>query len=217
MIRYDTSMQIAIDGPAGAGKTSVARALAQHFQCLLVNTGAMYRAVALGLSQNLQLSDVHIDVLPHERLLLNGEDVTKQLYTPEMDELASQIAARPDVREVLIAKQRQIAQRQSVVMEGRDITTVVLPDADVKLFLEASVEARAQRRARERGEDYHSILEQIRERDQRDGQSFARLQITPKTIVLNTDHKSLDEVIALAIKAVQRALQGRNISGKLSQ
>jgi cytidylate kinase len=210
-------MQIAIDGPAGAGKTSVARALAQHFQCLLVNTGAMYRAVALGLSQNLQLSDVHIDVLPHERLLLNGEDVTKQLYTPEMDELASQIAARPDVREVLIAKQRQIAQRQSVVMEGRDITTVVLPDADVKLFLEASVEARAQRRARERGEDYHSILEQIRERDQRDGQSFARLQITPKTIVLNTDHKSLDEVIALAIKAVQRALQGRNISGKLSQ
>ncbi|MCI2430877.1 (d)CMP kinase [Candidatus Acetothermia bacterium] len=210
-------MQIAIDGPAGAGKTSVARALAQHFQCLLVNTGAMYRAVALGLSQNLQLSDVHIDVLPRERLLLNGEDVTEQLYTPEMDELASQIAARPDVREVLIAKQRQIAQRQSVVMEGRDITTVVLPDADVKLFLEASVEARAQRRARERGEEYHSILEQIRERDQRDGQSFARLQITPKTIVLNTDHKSLDEVVALAIKAVQRALQGRNISGKLSQ
>lgn len=177
----------------------------------------MYRAVALGLSRGLKLSHIQIEVRPDERIFLNGQDVTEKLYTPEMDELASQVAARPEVREFLIAQQRQIAQRQSVVMEGRDITTVVLPNADVKLFLEASVEARARRRARERGEDYHQVLDQIRERDTRDAQGFKRLQITPETIVIHTDHKSLDEVIALTIRAVERALQGRNISGKLSQ
>lgn len=210
-------MQIAIDGPAGAGKTSVARALAQRFNCLLVNTGAMYRAVALGLSQGLELSEIKIDVLPNERILLNGKDVTGQLYTPEMDELASQIATRPDVREFLIARQRKIAQQHDAVMEGRDITTMVLPDADVKIFLAASAEARARRRAQERGDPYDLVLQQIRKRDRRDGWSFGRLQIAPETIVVATENKSLDEVIALTVAAVARALQKRNTSGKLSQ
>jgi len=85
-------MQIAIDGPAGSGKTSVARALAKRFGCLFINTGAMYRAVALGLMRRLKLSDIQIEIRPNEHIFLNGEDVTEHLYTPEIDELASQVA-----------------------------------------------------------------------------------------------------------------------------
>ncbi|MCS6903085.1 MAG: (d)CMP kinase [Candidatus Bipolaricaulota bacterium] len=211
-------MQIAIDGPAGSGKTSVARALAQHFGCLFVNTGAMYRAVALALSQGRKLSEIQIEVRPDERILLNGQDVTEQLYTPEIDELASQTATRPEVREFLITQQRALAQHRDVVMEGRDIGSVVLPDADVKLYLDASPEERARRRCHERPQQsYQEVLAQIRARDKRDGQGFGRLQIAPETIVIHTDHKSLNEVIALAISAVASALQRRNISGKLSQ
>ncbi|MCL6642662.1 MAG: (d)CMP kinase [Candidatus Bipolaricaulota bacterium] len=210
-------MQIAIDGPAGSGKTSVARALAQHFQCLLVNTGAMYRAVALGLMRRLKLSDIQIEIRPDERVLLNGDDVTEQLYTPEIDELASQVAARPEVREFLIAQQRALARDRAVVMEGRDIGSVVLPHADVKLYLDASPEERARRRCHERpNQPYEEILAQMRARDARDGVGFGRLQIAPDTIVIRTDGRTLDDVIAEAVRAVEAALQRRSTSGKLN-
>jgi cytidylate kinase len=211
-------MQIAIDGPAGSGKTSVARALAKRFGCLLVNTGAMYRAVALGLSQGLNLSEISIEVRPDERILLNGQDVTEQLYTPQMDELASQVAARPEVREFLIAQQRALARDRDVVMEGRDIGSVVLPNADVKLYLDASVEERARRRCLERPNQlYEDVLAQMRARDARDGVGFGRLQITPETIVIRTDGRTLEDVIAEAVRAVESALQKRGASGKLSE
>ncbi len=210
-------MKIAIDGPAGSGKTSVARTLAQHFGCLFVNTGAMYRAVALGLSQGLKLSEVQIEIRPDERVLLNGSDVTDKLYTPEIDELASQVAARPEVREVLIAQQRALARDRDVVMEGRDIGSVVLPDADVKIYLEASVEERARRRCQERpNQPYEDVLAQLRARDARDGQGFGRLQIAPDTLVIRTDGRTLDDVIAEAVRAVESALQKRGLSGKLN-
>jgi cytidylate kinase len=211
-------MQIAIDGPAGSGKTSVARALAKRFGCLLVNTGAMYRAVALGLFQGLNFSEISIEVRPDERILLNGQDVTEQLYTPQMDELASQVAARPEVREFLIAQQRALARDRDVVMEGRDIGSVVLPNADVKLYLDASVEERARRRCRERPhQPYADVLAQMRARDARDGVGFGRLQITPETIVIRTEGRTLEDVIAEAVRAVESALQKRGASGKLSE
>lgn len=210
-------MKIAIDGPAGSGKTSVARTLAQHFGCLFVNTGAMYRAVALGLSQGLKLSEVQIEIRPDERVLLNGSDVTDKLYTPEIDELASQVAARPEVRGVLIAQQRALARDRDVVMEGRDIGSVVLPDADVKIYLDASVEERARRRCQERpNQPYEDVLAQLRARDARDGQGFGRLQIAPDTLVIRTDGRTLDDVIAEAVRAVESALQKRGLSGKLN-
>ncbi len=210
-------MQIAIDGPAGSGKTSVARALAKRFGCLLVNTGAMYRAVALGLSQGLKLSEISIEVRPNERIVLNGQDITEKLYTPEMDELASQVAARPEVREFLIAQQRALARDRDVVMEGRDIGSVVLPNADVKLYLDASVEERARRRCRERlNQSYEDVLAKMRERDARDSVGFGRLQIAPDTLIIRTDGRTLEDVIAEAVRAVESALQKRGVSGKLN-
>jgi cytidylate kinase len=211
-------MQIAIDGPAGSGKTSVGRALAQHFRCLFVNTGAMYRAVALGLSQGLELSQIHIEISPDERVFLNGTDVTEKLYTPEMDELASQVAARPHVREFLIAQQRALAHKnKNIVMEGRDIGSVVLPDADVKLYLDASVEERARRRCRERpGLSYNEVLAQLRIRDARDGTGFGRLQIAHDTVIIRTDGRTLAAVIAEAVRVVEATLHGRKPSGKLN-
>jgi len=210
-------MQIAIDGPAGSGKTSVARALAKRFGCLFINTGAMYRAVALGLSQGLKLSEISIEVRPDERILLNGQDVTDKLYTPQMDELASQVAAHPEVREFLIAQQRALARDRDVVMEGRDIGSVVLPNADVKLYLDASVEERARRRCRERPtQPYEEILAQMQERDARDSVGFGRLQITPDTLIIRTDGRTLEDVIVEAVRAVESALQKRGLSGKLN-
>lgn len=211
-------MQIAIDGPAGSGKTSLARALARHFNCLFVNTGAMYRAVALGFSQGLKLSQIQIEIHPDERVTLNGTDVTEKLYTPEMDELASQVAARPEVREFLIARQRALAQQyKNIVMEGRDIGSVVLPNADVKLYLAASVEERARRRCRERShQSYPEVLAQLRTRDARDAEGFGRLHIAPDTIVIHTDGRTLADVIAEGVRVVEAALQRRKSSGTLN-
>ncbi len=212
-------MQIAIDGPAGSGKTSVARALAKHFNFLFINTGAMYRAVALGFSQGYTLSEIKIEIAPDERILLNGEDVTGKLYTPEMDELASQVAARPEVRKFLIAQQQALARDRNVVMEGRDIGTVVLPNATVKFYLDAAVEERTHRRYQERQnkESYEEVLAQMRARDARDGQGFGRLKVSSDTIVIRTDGRSLHAVIQEALQAVHTALQRRETSGKLNK
>lgn len=211
-------MQIAIDGPAGSGKTSVARALAKHLGCLFVNTGAMYRAVAWGLSQGLQIPEMKIEVRADERVLLNGADVTEKLYTPEMDELASQAATRPDVRQFLIAQQQALARDHDVVMEGRDIGAVVLPNADVKIYLDAALEERARRRLRERpGQSYEEILAQMRARDERDGQGFDRLKISPETLIVRTDGRELSDVIAESLRLVRAALQRRDTSGKLNK
>lgn len=210
-------MKIAIDGPAGAGKSTVGRAIAKAFSCIFINTGAMYRAVAWGFKHNLKLSEMKIDVTPQGHFLFNGQDMTNELYTSEMDELASQVSTRPEVREFLREIQREIAQSRDVVMEGRDIGTVVLPDADVKIFLTASPEARARRRFRDRQgrETYEEILRKIRERDARDSFGFNRLQLTPETVVIPTDDRTLDEVIDEVLQRVSAALKDRKKLGKL--
>ena len=202
-------MQIAIDGPAAAGKTSLGRALANHFDCLFVETGKMYRAVGLGLTRGMSLDEIEITMDRNGRVFLNGEDVTDKLHTPEMDQASSRVATMPAVRKRLVALQQRIAAGQDVVMEGRDIGTVVLPHADVKLFLQASPEERARRRMRERPElDYEETLRELLARDARDStRKVSPLNPAPDAIIINTDQKSLTEVISEAIDLVKERLR----------
>ena len=176
---------IAIDGPAGAGKSTLARRVALRLGAVYIDTGAMYRAVALwAMRSGIPLDDSHrLEALAKnasiefiagdDRLLLNGEDVTEAIRTLEVASAASEVAAVAGVRRQMVEMQREIAANSSVVMEGRDIGTVVFPDADVKIFLDATSEIRAQRRAEELGEkkipfDLDRLRRQIEERDARD-------------------------------------------------
>ncbi len=176
---------IAIDGPAGAGKSTLARRVALRLGAVYIDTGAMYRAVALwAMRTGIPLDDSHrLEALAKnasiqfiagdDRLLLNGEDVTEAIRTLEVASAASEVAAVAGVRRQMVEMQREIGAKSSVVMEGRDIGTVVFPDADVKIFLDATSEIRAQRRAEELGEkkipfDLDRLRQQIEERDARD-------------------------------------------------
>jgi cytidylate kinase len=204
-------MRIAIDGPAASGKTSVGRTLARQFGCRFIETGNMYRAVALGMARGFPLDAMIIDVTEDERLLLNGEDVTSLLHTPELDQRSSEVATRPDVRARLVALQQEMAGRRDVVMEGRDIGTVVLPDADVKIFLRASSDIRARRRASERGDhDLTGTTEQLRSRDERDStRALAPLNPASDATIIDTDQKTLAEVISAAADLVKEHLNKR--------
>ena len=204
-------MKIAIDGPAASGKSSVGRALARQFGCRFVETGNMYRAVALGVLRGLALADMAIDVTSDERLVLNGEDVTDRLHTAELDQMSSKVAVDPQVRAKLVALQRGIADRSDVVMEGRDIGTVVLPDADVKIFLRAGADVRARRRAVERGDrDPDATLRELRARDERDStRAIAPLNPAPDASIIDTDQKTLPQVISAATNLVKEHLDKR--------
>ncbi|MEN6368560.1 MAG: (d)CMP kinase [Thermotogota bacterium] len=203
-------MRIAIDGPAASGKTSLGRALAQQFGCRFIETGKMYRAVALGLVRGLSLDRIVIDVAEPERFLLNGEDVTDLLHTPELDQASSEAGTRPEVRARLVALQRRIATGIDVVMEGRDIGTVVLPDADVKIFLQASPDVRARRRVDQRaGADVGRTLHELLVRDRRDStRAIAPLNPASDATIIDTDRKTLAEVISEAVNLVKERLLG---------
>jgi len=203
-------VKIAIDGPAASGKTSLGRALAERFGCRFIETGKMYRAVALGLLRGLPLDAVVIDVAEPERFLLNGEDVTDLLHTPALDQASSEVGTRPEVRARLVALQRRIASDVDVVMEGRDIGTVVLPDADVKLFLRASPDVRARRRVDQRAcGDLARTLRDLVARDRRDStRTIAPLNPASDATIIDTDRKTLAEVISEAADLVKERLQG---------
>lgn len=207
-------IHIAIDGPAASGKTSLAHALARRFECLLVETGKMYRAVALGVERGFTLDQIEITADHNGHTMLNGEDVSSLLQTPALDQASSKIATRPEVRERLVTLQQQIAAQRDVVMEGRDIGTVVLPHATVKLFLEASPQERAARRAGERdGAEFSAILTDIIARDLRDStRAIAPLNPAIDAIIIDTDQKSLVEVICEAIDLVEVRLGGHRSS-----
>ena len=194
---------IAIDGPAGSGKTTVGRRLARELGFQFINTGSMYRAVAWGLARGLKLEEMEID-FEDERVLLNGEDVTERLYNEELDRRASLAARDPGVRSFLIRRQQELAEGRDVVMEGRDIGRVVLPEAEVKLFLTASAEERACRRARERGGSPQEHLQELRERDERD-RGFGRLEPAPDAVIIDTEGLTVEEVVERALEAVRRA------------
>ena len=208
-------MKIAIDGPAGSGKTTLARALAKHFGCRYVETGKMYRAVALALASGLSIDAIELDATPDGRVILNGEDVSHRLHTPEVDQASSEVATRPEVRARLVELQREIAATEDVVMEGRDIGTVVLPDADVKIFLVASPRQRAKRRAaQQEGVDVEEALREIVIRDDRDSsRAISPLNAASDATIIDTDRKPLVEVISEAIHLVKERLEGRCIDG----
>ena len=202
-------MKIAIDGSAASGKTSLGHALAKQYDLRFVETGKMYRAVALAFDRGIDLSDIEIEVTKDERFLLNGEDVTLQLHIPEMDQKSSQVATLPEVRDRLVEIQRAIAARHDVVMEGRDIGTVVLPDADVKIFLKASVRERAARRIEQRQfGDLEEVERELTVRDKRDSErAIAPLKPAADATIIETDRKSLKEVITVASNLVRARLE----------
>jgi CMP/dCMP kinase len=164
-------MVIAIDGPAGAGKSTVARAVADRLGFTYLDTGAMYRCVALAVTERGGEPAAVAEGLEIElgdRVLLDGRDVTEEIRTPAVSQASSQVSSDPGVRAALVRKQQQLLQEGDWVAEGRDVGTVVCPDAAVKVFLTASPEVRAQRRAEELGVDLETVLAEQLERDARD-------------------------------------------------
>jgi cytidylate kinase len=193
-------MVIAIDGPAGTGKSTVARAVARRLGFTYLDTGAMYRAVALAAERTGRpAAEVaqHVDLELGDRVLLAGEDVTEAIRTPEVTAGASKVAADPEVRAALVAKQREIVAEGDWVAEGRDIGTVVAPDAAVKVFLTATAETRARRRAEQTGGDFATILQEQAERDERDASANRSIfEAPPDTTPVDTTELSIEEVIA---------------------
>jgi cytidylate kinase len=211
---------IAIDGPVGSGKSTLARRVAQMLGYVYVDTGAMYRALALkalrrglaftGNDENLvELArETRIDLRAEDgtqRVFLDHEDVTTAIRTPEVSQAASKIAVNPGVRHVLVAEQRRAGQQGGVVMEGRDIGSVVFPDAQLKIFLTASPETRAERRWREHQQkgdaiDLQRTLEEIRERDRRDqGRTTSPLVRAPDAVVVDSTAMEPEEVARLVV------------------
>jgi cytidylate kinase len=202
-------MVVAIDGPAGAGKSTVARALAQALGFTYLDSGAMYRAAALAvIEQGGAASEVaaRSRIELGERVLLDGRDVTSQIRTPEVTEAASKIATNPRVREALGAKQRALLEHGDWVAEGRDIGTVVAPDAPVKVFLTASPEERARRRAEELGADLDTVMRDQALRDAQDSErEHSPLALAPGAEQLDTDGLSVDEVVERIVAMIDPA------------
>ncbi|MBB4664678.1 (d)CMP kinase [Conexibacter arvalis] len=202
-------MVVAIDGPAGAGKSSVARAVAQALGFTYLDTGAMYRSVGLaaerdGVAPGVAAERARIEL--GERVLLDGEDVTEAIRTPEASEAASRAAADPAVRKALVAQQRRIVADGDWVAEGRDIGTVVAPDAAVKVFLTASPEERARRRAAQIGADVATVLAEQAIRDERDAnREHDPLAAAADAVELDTTGLSLEQVVERVVALVAAA------------
>jgi cytidylate kinase len=200
---------VAIDGPAGAGKSSVARAVAARLGFTYLDSGAMYRAVALAalradVGPAQVAGTVSIDL--GERVLLDGRDVTAEIRAPEVSEAASVAASLPAVRAAMVAQQRRLLGHGDWVAEGRDIGTVVAPEAEVKVFLTASAEARATRRADELGIDPAIVLAEQVIRDQRDVErEHSPLRAADDAVSVDTTELSFDEVVARVVALVGSA------------
>ena len=210
---------IAIDGPAGAGKSTIAKRVAKELSFIYVDTGAMYRAVALYLIKNgispedeagllRACGQIHISIEyenGEQQVILNGENVTGQLRNEEVGNMASAAAAKPCVRETLLTLQRDLAVKADVLMDGRDIGTNILPDAQLKIYLTASVETRAGRRFRERQEEgeactLEAIAKDIEERDRKDmSRETAPLKMAEDAVLVDSSEMDIEEVAARII------------------
>lgn len=217
---------IAIDGPSGAGKSTLAKALAKELSFLYVDTGAIYRTVGLFAKQNgidpsdekelsARFSDVKINLVwkdGSQHVILNDEDVSDLIRTPEMSMYASAVSALPKVRAFLLDMQRNFSKENNVIMDGRDIGTVVLPDADVKLFLVANPENRAKRRYEEllaKGQNvtYEEVLSDMIRRDKNDSErQTAPCVAAPDAILFDNSALTLDETINKALEIIHGKL-----------
>jgi len=216
---------VTIDGPSGSGKSTISRRLADRLGYTYLDTGAMYRAVGLAARRaGLDLGDngavagifdnFALELLPGKgdtRVVLNGEEVSAEIRSAEMGLVASKVSALPTVRERLAQLQRELGGRGRVVCEGRDMGTVVFPQAGHKFFLDASAEVRARRRTDqliERGEaaDYSIILEQIKKRDHDDSnRKLSPLKPAADAVIIDSSHISIDEVVSLMLKHINGA------------
>lgn len=217
---------VAIDGPAGAGKSTIAKAAAKELGFIYVDTGALYRAIAYNAVTKGVIDDTQkiIDMLTDtnvelkyvdgvQAVYLNGDDVSAYIRTPEISMGASKVSAIPQVREFLLNLQRDIAQKNNVIMDGRDIATVVLPNADVKIFLFASPECRAQRRYKElmeKGEDVtlEDVLADVNQRDYQDShRDIAPLKPSEDSVMADTSKLNLEESIQLIIGIIKERIK----------
>lgn len=221
-------ISIAIDGPAGAGKSTIAKAVAKKLSFIYVDTGALYRAIGLyALKNNLNsenevifsLKEIKVDLKfenNSQKVFLCDEDVSEKIRTPEVSMMASKVSAISAVRKFLFDLQRDLARKNNVIMDGRDIGTVILPDADVKIFLTASSEKRAQRRYKELVEkglqvSYDDILNDIIKRDADDSnREIAPLKAAPDAIFVDTSEYNLEESINLILNVIKNKLKRGN-------
>lgn len=222
-------ISVAIDGPSGAGKSTVARAAAAKLGYVYVDTGAMYRAIGLAVCRRgISGDDIAgiVATLPtvelairyqdgEQHILLCGEDVSEAIRTPEIAKYASQVSAVPEVRAFLLETQRNMAKNGNILMDGRDIGTVILPDAPVKIFLTASDEARAQRRYLElceKGQQvtFDQVLHDIRQRDLQDStRAVAPLKQADDAVLLDTSDISLEQSIEAVLRIIRERTEER--------
>ncbi len=224
-------IRIALDGPSGAGKSTLAKEIAKRLGIVYLDTGALYRTIGLHVKNSgaspddeaavaavLPSADIDVKIENGtQEVYLNGEAVGERIRTPEMSEYASKTSAMPVVRAFLLDKQREIAHRSSVIMDGRDIGSVVLPDADVKIFLTASAETRAMRRLRDhqaKGIDitFEEVLADMRERDHRDStRAIAPLKKAEDAIELDNSDYSFEESLEAILKIIDDRMKARNL------
>ncbi|NLN51216.1 MAG: (d)CMP kinase [Clostridiaceae bacterium] len=230
----DRHFLIAIDGPSGAGKSTVAHALAEEFNIMHLDTGALFRALAYaaleaGLdSQDPDQSAALLDQVTLEiifkdkkqKVLINGKDITSKIRTEEVSLAASNISVHPTVRNYILEKERELAEKESFVLDGRDIGTVVLPNADLKIFLLASPEIRAQRRLSDllnagiSNTDYDQVLEDIKKRDAQDSnRDTAPTKKADDAILIDSSELSLEETISMIKDIVAKKLETGNLNG----
>lgn len=214
-------IKIAIDGPSAAGKSTLAKAIAERLQYVYIDTGAMYRCVAYySITHQIAiedeeaviatLKDIEIMMKPNHKIYLNGQDVSNQIRTNEISMAASTISSYEAVRTFLVEQQRKMASAGGVILDGRDIGTVVLPDAELKIYQVASVETRAMRRYLENQErgmnsDLEIITQEIKQRDYQDShRKHSPLRQAEDAVVIDTSNSSLEEVVSKVMKIVEQ-------------
>lgn len=214
-------INIAIDGPAAAGKSTISKKVAEHLNYIYIDTGAMYRAVTLytlrngmDVLENLSRLDIRLTPLPNQKVFVNDVDVTDEIRSMEVNQNVSRVSSYQVVRDYLVNMQREIAKHKGVVMDGRDIGTTVLPDSELKIYMNASPEVRAERRFIEEQQkgveiDIRTLTEQIRNRDEQDkNREISPLRKAEDALFLDTSFMSIDEVTKKITDLAEETVRG---------